>query len=195
MISIRVPRFARLAKRSLALRLRLGWITREWRNLTRGDQQLPNGRQSIIVIPSDMRTLVGSRGDQAMTSVVASYLQTKHSNARRYMLVQTDAAADTAKRLGFEVIHLAESPALTFRRIMDAQPAAAAIVGADVMDGQYGVEKSLVRYVLADLLARQGIPVTVLGFSISERPDPRLLGAMLALHADVTLCLRDPVAG
>ena len=68
------------------------------------------------------------------------------------------------------------------------------IVGADVLDGHYDEAVSLRKLELAELAARAGLKVTLLGFSFNETPKPRTVEALSRLAPRVRVCARDPVS-
>lgn len=66
------------------------------------------------------------------------------------------------------------------------------IVGADVMDGCYGVTNCLHRLRLANLAARLGTSVTILGLSVGREMHPVVRDYWRRLHPNVRVCARDP---
>jgi polysaccharide pyruvyl transferase WcaK-like protein len=68
-----------------------------------------------------------------------------------------------------------------------------ALVGADVMDGGYGVRKSVVEWALAQGAAEAGLPTRVLGFSWQQDVDQAVAdAARSAVESGVVAYLRDP---
>jgi polysaccharide pyruvyl transferase WcaK-like protein len=68
------------------------------------------------------------------------------------------------------------------------------IVGADTMDGRYGVRPSVRRFRTAAVAARLGAEACVLGFSWNEEPHPETRRALRRTPASVTLFARDPIS-
>ncbi len=69
------------------------------------------------------------------------------------------------------------------------------VVGADMMDGAYNWRESSTIAHFSGSVAREGIAVTLLGFSWNDQADRRAIQALrLAEARGVRLCVRDPVS-
>ncbi|MFL9610287.1 polysaccharide pyruvyl transferase family protein [Methylobacillus sp. Pita2] len=80
------------------------------------------------------------------------------------------------------------------RKIM-ASARALYIIGADIMDGGYNKDASVMRSNIATYFVRNDIPARVFGFSWNGKPDPAALVAIRnAALSGVVLCVRDPVS-
>jgi polysaccharide pyruvyl transferase WcaK-like protein len=66
--------------------------------------------------------------------------------------------------------------------------------GADVIDGAYAKERSLLRITCARIAAQAGCRSSILGFSFREKPQLWAVEELLRLPAEVRLTARDPVS-
>ena len=67
------------------------------------------------------------------------------------------------------------------------------VMGADIMDGGYGVHSSMVEWNLARTIQESGIPSRILGFSWNGAANPEVIRqAQKAGHAGVRILPRDP---
>jgi len=67
-------------------------------------------------------------------------------------------------------------------------------LGADVMDGFYSDNVTLVRLNLVALAAKTGADATILGFSFNHQPTDAAVQSFSQLPASVRLCCRDPIS-
>ena len=65
------------------------------------------------------------------------------------------------------------------------------VLGADVLDGYYSATTAIRMLSLADVAARRGTAVSVLGFSFNSHPSRQLRPVFDALHPGVGIHLRD----
>lgn len=65
------------------------------------------------------------------------------------------------------------------------------VLGADMLDGYYGSQHSLLLLRLADLAARLGLPATVVGSSFSDHPAPAIGPFLRSMSLDTTIFARD----
>ena len=65
------------------------------------------------------------------------------------------------------------------------------VLGADVMDGKYGLASSLIRLRIADLSARIGVKTAILGFSWSKNPHINCVKKMKQISSNILLFARD----
>lgn len=189
----------RQARREAMTGLRLAVARIEWRRARRSPEEplRPLPVRRLLLVPSDPATLIGARGDEAMMSSVEDRLRAAAPDLRVAVLVSTTAAATAALALGYEPIPVWSrkvSLAEQVRAIEGFDADAVAVLGADVMDGYYSLAHPTRVLLLADLLARQGLRVVVLGFSFNERPHPALGPIFDGVRARVRLNLRDPIS-
>lgn len=150
-------------------------------------------RGVALVIPP---TGVGSLGDQAMLQSVADHLHLLGCSHLRQLLMPRwqgfPIRAPELFRLRFsEAEILAESPAL-----LTAIRAASVVtaIGADVIDGRYGMQSVRYQLGMLTLAARLGVPAALLGHSISESPEPGAMQLLAELPPEVAIYVRDPVS-
>ncbi|MBE9190506.1 polysaccharide pyruvyl transferase family protein [Gloeocapsopsis crepidinum LEGE 06123] len=67
-------------------------------------------------------------------------------------------------------------------------------LGADVMDGFYSDNVTLLRLNLVALAAKTGADATILGFSFNHQPTDAAVQSFSQLPASVRLCCRDPIS-
>ncbi len=175
--------------------LRLGRLRAEWAiqsRKTRRRVAATSGAQRVLLVSSDPRSLVGSKGDEAMLLAAARYLAAR-SHVEAVGIVTATAAADaTAVRLGFEPLRVwSRRLGAARKQILAWRPTAVALVGADMLDGYYNVETSMRMLALGDLCVRAGCRGTVLGFSFNEHPHPAMRGAFRRLSHGLALHTRD----
>jgi len=72
--------------------------------------------------------------------------------------------------------------------------AAFCMIGADVLDGHYSLERSLHRIALVALASRAGLDTRIFGFSFNESAPQEIKNAFRNLPSNVRLCARDPVS-
>lgn len=68
------------------------------------------------------------------------------------------------------------------------------VIGADTMDGKYGVRPSVRRFRVPGVSSRLGVPSRVLGFSWNDNPHPAARRALRQTPESVTLFGRDPIS-
>lgn len=82
------------------------------------------------------------------------------------------------------------APMLRLRKVL-SQAASFSILGADVMDGAYSRTRSFRRLAMAELAIRLGRPTRILGFSFSDKPNPKIQAYLQRLSPDLDLYARD----
>lgn len=157
--------------------------------------RFPPGR--VLIIPSDMRTLAGSRGDDAMINTILATVRRSNPEARVSIVTEAEAADTEARRRGFEPLRIWGDPDYLrrfLRAIDELRPDAVFLMGADILDGYYGPRGAAQMMMSADIAARAGLSVSVLGFSFNASPEAGLKPVFDALHPGVRLNLRDSVS-
>ena len=149
------------------------------------------GKGGIFIIPCDAWSLTGSRGDEAMLMVI----QALYPNMPIHIATATSEADASALVHGWLPEHCWTSN-LLFTRVFETAkkitPSACFILGADVMDGYYSPNSSIAFFALADIMAYNGIPTSLLGFSFNANPHPKVLKALQKMEHNFTYNLRDP---
>lgn len=146
---------------------------------------------SLLIVPPDTYSVMGSRGDDAMVSVVVQQALKINPACRIGIVSVSPEGSPGIKRLSLTAEPVWEGSGFSRYVAAMKQYDAVAVIGADVMDGHYYSAGSALRYwLMADLASRAGIPAVVLGFSF-EHPSIVLKGALNNIHPDVKICLRD----
>ena len=176
----------------LRMRIRLARMLREWRGADAcspcAQPPLPPSR--LFIIPPDPRTPFGSRGDDAMLRSIVGTLRARRADLSVSMSTVSDGVVDAGERI--HTVPETSTLAGFVEAIRRTRPDALVLVGADVMDGHYGPLFTARRLLAADLIAREGVPTVITGFSFNSHPHPLLAGVFDALDKRVCLHVRDP---
>lgn len=139
----------------------------------------------------------GSLGDQAMLQSIADHLALFGcTHFRQFLMPSWETFTVQGPELlrcrfgEFDVA--AAGPAL-----LNAVRKSSAVVaiGADVIDGRYGLQAVRLQTGVLQIAARCGVPAALLGHSISEKPDPEAMRLLTELPPQVAIYARDPVSG
>lgn len=199
---------AQLLKALIPVSVRRRWISpareqiqtsqlhSDWLNVraSLGASARVQGSASVIIVPTDAYTLVGSLGDDAMITASMAMARLWNPTAELYILTASEAADQTAERIGLKPIRIWQASNFSTASVeilRERNPAAVLALGADVIDGHYGSLSAAKILVFSDIAARLGIPTTVLGFSFNSRPLPVLRNFFDNLHEAVRLNVRD----
>lgn len=171
----------------------------QWRLLARignrpGAKETSAVPGGVLVIPCDPDRIVGSRGDEAMLVACIRRVASAH---QRLFIAATPGAARAVAERGGERFHISLRPWMPIRFLLEARKRtiqSAYIMGADMMDGHYSPVVSLRLIIAADLLAKQGVSTSFLGFSYNNRTKSILSYAFRRVDRRVALNLRDPVS-
>jgi polysaccharide pyruvyl transferase WcaK-like protein len=171
----------------------------QWQALTTGLTLLPRDKTTtrILLIPSDPRWIVGSCGDEAMITATVGMLDQVVPGAAIDIIVEGAAAVEIAKGLGFGPHNIWSSedyPSAVARLMQENRYRAIICVGADIIDGFYGISVPSKMLASMDIAARLGVKASMLGASFSATPDARLQPFFNKLHPDVRLCIRDEIS-
>lgn len=156
---------------------------------------MPTG--GIFLISCDTHTLTGSRGDEAMMTAIVDRVHTLFPAHQIIAAVSAPIAKAAASSRGFAIFPVwgrLLMPLHFWNSVRRHRPFAAVLMGADIMDGYYSPVEALRRLIAADVLARSGVPVALLGFSLNSGINPLVVMAFRCLHRDVRLMLRDPIS-
>ena len=150
---------------------------------------------SILIIPGDVKSLVGSRGDQALLTAVRDTILTKNCSARISILLERGKAIEEALGLGFCPLEFWDlSPrSWRFKQILNCFDASI-MVGADVMDGHYSVGRTMKFWSILDQAARQGLKSLVMGCSYNANQNSKLSEHISRVSNEVVVNLRDPLS-
>jgi len=136
-----------------------------------------DGRGGVLIVPSDGRNLIGAVGDDAMITAITQMRRSYFSEGDIYIITEREQAASLAKEIGLQPIEIPTGATFAFavKKLLKKHNFSEIIIlGADIMDGYYDpryVEKILIT---ADLGAKLGAVVNVIGFSFGLNSIPRL---------------------
>lgn len=180
-------------------RLGMRRLASEWRSLIaeRRPRDAARPPRRLVIVPSDARTLVGARGDQAMMLGAVGALREHEPELQVAVLTATEDADAAARAMGFAPLRAWTEP-FSLRRVVEAargfEPDAVVALGADVMDGYYSPHFTAAILYAVDALARDGAAASVFGFSFNERPVELLRPVFAALSPATHLHVRDRVS-
>ena len=180
------------------LRLNLSWMVLRWlAPLFRWRSAEP----SLVLVPCDPWTVIGSRGDEAMVYAVLQNFRKRHPGGRITVLTgnATAAVSEDCRRMqrdfSLSYVH-AWCPRFQIwnivRAIRRVRATEVFVLGADCMDGHYSPYTSTILFSVADLACRLGLKVRLTGFSWNERPHPRAVSAAKKTTAALEILVRDP---
>lgn len=182
----------------LGTEMALRRLHRQWRREARRDETWRVNRpaQRLLILPGDPGTLTGARGDEAMMQGVVHALRRNCASLQVGVVTASASASTAASAMGFQPLQAWEpySFEAALKAAREFQPDAAVAVGADIMDGYYGLSTPTVLLALADLLTLRGVRTSVLGFSFNAKPNRWLRPAFDRVGKDVTVNVRDPIS-
>jgi len=148
-------------------------------------------KKFVIITPDAFH---GSFGDQAMMVALIRKIREKYENAKITLFNTYNSVDDKIISLQYEedVVNIFPKNDLVtdfIDTISDCD--AVFLVGADVLDGAYGLNASLCYYKLMDIAQKLGKTVHVQGFSFNNTADPILLSAVKTISKHVPLKVRD----
>lgn len=156
---------------------------------------------SLVLVPCDPWTVIGSRGDEAMAYAVLQNFRKRHPNGKIMVVTgNADAAAsEDCQRMqrDFDLAYVhAWRPRLQIwniaRAIRHARAMEVFVLGADCMDGHYSPSTSTILFAVADLACRFGLKTRLTGFSWNEHPHPRAVAAAKKTTTALEILIRDP---
>lgn len=151
-----------------------------------------NNKDILVVPPAG----AGSLGDQAMLQAITDHLHLMQAVAIRQVLMPEWASFPLhgveSPRLRFSLNEVLEKSPKLISAIRNAKAVVA--VGADVIDGRYGMKAVKYELGILQVAAELGVPTALLGHSISESPDPEAVALLAALPASTAIFVRDPIS-
>lgn len=190
---------------TLKRELRNARFRKSWDGLTKAwDATIPQCRESpssgraqrILIFPSDINLITGALGDDAMITASVEHFKRLQGDTEVEILC-APAAVDAVVAKGFVPLPLppaAGFPSYLADHLNKVSHDAVVVLGADILDGYYNPTTSLLRLVAADIAARCGVPVTVLGASFNAKPASELKPVFDKLDSRVNLNLRDEIS-
>lgn len=182
-------------------RLRLNW---RWLRLRAAFYRLRrSAAPSLVLVPCEPWSVVGSRGDEAMVYSILRDFRLRHPEGRITIITGSPDMDKTpdGKRLvhdfGVEFVH-AWRPRLFLSNIVrvyrDAKATEVYVLGADCMDGHWSMFLSLTLLAAADLAARMGMAARLTAFSWNEHPSPKVVKAFMNVTFKLPILVRDPIS-
>lgn len=192
---------------AIRYKFRLMQAIRNWQN-AKSELQIFHAKQSsniseasskkVLIYPSDLSTIIGALGDDAMISASLDQLKKVHQNLEVYMLCKSTSAS-VVESLGYKPVvfpnvDLDAHPEY-FKSLFENQSIDYLVVlGADIMDGYYGLTHPASTLIAADLAIACGIKPIVLGFSFNKTPNKDLAGFYKRVDRKLTLNVRDDIS-
>jgi polysaccharide pyruvyl transferase WcaK-like protein len=155
----------------------------------------PSGRpENILIISSDPRQVVGSRGDDAMFSTVVKHVRAVSPNGRIGVICVSTDVSPIVDLLGLdkEPIWLGNRYD-AFIQVLERYDSVI-MIGADVMDGVYGEANGVRFWAMCDIAARLGKRTFVLGCSFSDDMAPAVKTAIKRLSPALRVYARDQLS-
>jgi hypothetical protein len=118
-----------------------------------------------------------------MLRSIVGTLRARRADLSVSMSTVSDGVVDAGERI--HTVPETSTLAGFVEAIRRTRPDALVLVGADVMDGHYGPLFTARRLLAADLIAREGVPTVITGFSFNSHPHPLLAGVFDALDKRV----------
>lgn len=188
----------KLREKIAFLRLNLSWLVLRWlAPLLRWRGAEP----SLVLVPCDPWTVIGSRGDEAMIYAVLQNYRKRYPNGRITVVTANASAANSEDcqrmKLDFNLAYVhAWRPRLQVWNVLKAIRRVRAtevfVLGADCMDGHYLPYTSMILFAVADIACRLGLKTRLTGFSWNEHPHPRAVAAAKKTTAALEILIRDP---
>lgn len=175
-----------------------------WRWLQLWARPFAATESSLVLVPCEPESVIGSRGDEAMIYAVLGDFRKRHPEGKITVICRGETVVSSAdgKRLATDF------PGLRFvsawqghnplpkiaATIRSARATEVYAIGADCMDGFYDPKVSLVLLAVADLAVRMGVKAKLTGFSFNAKPNPLVMGIFRYASPKLALNLRDAIS-
>ena len=188
----------KLREKIALLRLNLSWaVLRFLAPFLRWREAEP----SLVLVPCDPWTVIGSRGDEAMIYAVLQNFRKCHPNGKITVVTANASAANSEdcqrmqRDFNLAYVH-AWRPRLQIwnivRAVRHARATEVFVLGADCMDGHYSPHTSTILFAVADLACWLELKTRLTGFSWNEHPHPRAVAAAKKTTTALEILIRDP---
>lgn len=178
-------------------------IYRQWKHLARKAKRRSyqsSQSPSLVIVPCDPWSVGGSRGDEAMLMAVIDQYRQRYPDIPVH-IVCADDGLGYIRNLPISNLQPISSWNGNYpldsicSAIVDANPTDVVVLGADCIDGHYGVSISAMLVSIYDICRHlNGVRSRLLGFSFNEHPSWLMLLALKSLGHDICLNLRDEVS-
>lgn len=189
----------RNALRTARTRFNIARFVHRWNQLrSRYGRPVGAGNQRnkapvLVVIPSDPRTLVGARGDEAMLTAVRVEMQRRLPGLTATVLTESEEACKAATALKYSSKRILQLDLDDLvQQVLSMAPDFLVVIGADSMDGHYNPLRVVKILAVCDLLAHAGTKVVITGFSFVAKPSGYLRPSFFSkVSKDVLFNVRD----
>lgn len=180
------------------LRLNLSWRILRWAvPLLRWRSAEP----SLVLVPCDPWTVIGSRGDEAMVYAVLQNFRKRHPNGKITVVTAHENMPADSLRLqdefGVKFVAAWQMRFILWRIVkvyLSLRPTEVYVIGADCVDGHYSAFTSSVLVMAADLAFRLGIQTCLTAFSWNEQPDVRIVRILRQFARGFDFAVRDQMS-
>lgn len=153
--------------------------------------------RKLLVFPADTGNITGSLGDDAMITAAVQHFSALNPSVSVTLLCDSDKAEGIVRAIGFTPLRIPPKKGMASAMLALLQTGeydALVVLGADIMDGYYGV--SFIENILmtVDLAARSGVDTMLLGFSFNNHPAADLKPFYDGCDSRVRFNLRDEVS-
>lgn len=154
--------------------------------------------KKVLIYPSDLNTIIGALGDDAMISASLDQLRKVHAELEVFVLCKS-TSENIVKSFGYTPISLPnidlDRHPRYFRELYDNLSIDyLVILGADIMDGYYGVMHPASALIAADLAVSYGVKPVFLGFSFNKTPNQELSSFYKRIDQRLILNIRDNIS-
>lgn len=159
---------------------------------------------SLVLVPCEPESVIGSRGDEAMIYAVLGDFRKRHPEGKIAVVCrgETVCASEDGQRLAADFPGLRFVPAWRGHNplpkiaaaIRSARASELYAIGADCMDGFYDPKVSLGLLASADLAVRMGVRTKLTGFSFNANPFPQVARMFRWATKRLEFNLRDAVS-
>ena len=172
-------------------------IFREWNkvsaNIKSNDKNFPS--KQVLIFPSDLKTITGALGDDAMISASVQQYREVYPDIEVHILCR-NTALNIVKTKGYKPVVLPWLDLMQFPKFISSHfneitYVAIVILGADIMDGYYGLDHPAMALMAADIAVKHGSNATILGASFNNHPKPELARFFNKIDSRVRLNMRD----
>lgn len=175
-----------------------------WRWLQLGARPFAATEPSLVLVPCELESVIGSRGDEAMIYAVLGDFRRRHPEGKITVVCRGEGvcASEDGRRMAADFPGLRFVPAWQGHNplpkiaatIRASRATELYAIGADCMDGFYSPKISLGLLAAADLAVRMGVKTKLTGFSFNANPNPLVLGMFRYATRKLTFNLRDAIS-
>lgn len=150
--------------------------------------------RSFLILPSDIG--FGSFGDQAMILSLINKIKEKYPNANIAILNLYSSIEDgflLNNGIDIKVYNINTDLEKTLTEIKDKYTDLL-VIGADILDGGYGIQHSLKYFEAMEIANRHNKRVQIEGFSFNKTKQKQIINTINKVSTFATLCVRDLIS-